>query len=75
MNQVLRRERIEWLRALIAAYKDEHDWDTDEDATATYEMLRECRDLAEDLDRELEPEIEAARPEGLAAEDQREISF
>lgn len=49
----VRRERIDWLRVLVGAYLDEHDFDADDDPTATYEMLRECRDLAAELEAEL----------------------
>lgn len=40
-----------WLRCLINAYDQEHDWDADEDSDATQEMLQECRALADAIER------------------------
>jgi hypothetical protein len=44
-----REHRIGWLRTLCAAYEAEHDFDTDEDVCATYEMLVEVRAIHSDL--------------------------
>lgn len=40
-----------WLRCLINSYDQEHDWESDEDSDATQEMLRECRELADAIER------------------------
>lgn len=58
-------ERIGWLRTLIGAYDREHDWCEDEDPSATSEMLRECRNLADELESELPakaPRLDLAIP-------------
>ena len=45
-------ERCRWLGVLIAAFSEEHDWNKDEDPSATSEMLHECRMLSEVLERQ-----------------------
>lgn len=47
------RERLSWLTCLISSYKAEHDWEADEDPTASREMLREVCALADELERQL----------------------
>jgi hypothetical protein len=44
------RERLSWLTVLIKSYESEHDWRKDEDPSATREMLREVRLLADELE-------------------------
>ena len=41
--------RIGLIKTLCASYEQEHDFDADEDPTATYEMLSECRAIADEL--------------------------
>jgi len=41
--------RLGWLKCLIDSYEREHDWDTDEDASATGEMLTEARAIWREL--------------------------
>ncbi len=40
------QEQVGWLRCLISSYRNEHDWEADEDPTATAEMIVECEHLA-----------------------------
>jgi hypothetical protein len=37
---------VHWLDQLISSYDSEHDWDADDDPTATMEMLHACGRLA-----------------------------
>lgn len=46
---------VGWLKTLIIAYDQEHDWDADEDPDATDEMLSTCRMIL--------AELQAAHPE------------
>ena len=41
--------RLLSLRQLILAYRFEHDWTTDDDATQTLEMLADCQALLDEL--------------------------
>jgi hypothetical protein len=50
MDADMRRERIMWLRTLVSAYREEHDWDGDIDPGATDDMLRACEALAGELE-------------------------
>jgi hypothetical protein len=43
-------ETRSWLRCLISSYKQEHDWEGDEDPSATQEMLTECEKIADWLE-------------------------
>lgn len=67
-------EQLGWLRFLIVQYEQEHDWNRDEDASATREMLSQCRSLANDLGEWLppEPSEEPARPHEM---DDAEIPY
>ena len=41
--------RLLSLRRLILAYRFDHDWTTDDDATQTLEMLADCQALLDEL--------------------------
>ena len=41
--------RLTWLKKLAEAYEAEHDWEEDEDPSATLEMLTEVKALAAEL--------------------------
>ena len=51
----IRRQRVGWLRALIAAYRLEHDFMRDGAPSATCEMLAECSALADWLEATTPP--------------------
>lgn len=48
-----RWERVQWLRALIAGYRDLYARADDDDPDATTECLRECEALADELEAQL----------------------
>ena len=39
-------EDVEWLDILVGQFRSEHDWENDEDPTATQEMLAVCESIA-----------------------------
>lgn len=41
--------RIGLIKTLCAQFEEEHDFDGDEDITATWEMIAECRALAAEM--------------------------
>ncbi len=43
-------ERIRCLKALIAAYQQEHDFDSDNNVESTYEMIAQVKYLLLDLE-------------------------
>lgn len=50
-------EQLGWLNLLVSSYRDEHDWDRDEDPLATIEMLAECQRLHDELAARVAPDI------------------
>ena len=45
----MQAHEIGWLKTLCDCYESEHDFDDDEDTSATYEMLREVRGIHDKL--------------------------
>lgn len=45
-------EQVTWVRTLLAAYRNEHDFDADEDVGATYEMLGNVESVVDELERQ-----------------------
>lgn len=59
-SPAITRERIGWLRSLLSDFRnllDEYP-EHDTDPSATNEAMRECRALADDLERMLPPEVD-----------------
>ncbi len=44
-----RCHRIGWLKTLAQSYESEHDFEADEDSSATWEMLGEVRAIHDEL--------------------------
>jgi hypothetical protein len=49
------RERLSWLTCLLNCYRQEHDWNADEDPSATAEMLAQVESLADELEAKAAP--------------------
>ncbi len=48
-----RLHRIVWLKTLAQSYEQEHDFESDEDSSATWEMLSEVRAIHDELIAEM----------------------
>ena len=58
-------EEAGWLECLIASYDQEHDWEADEDPSATLEMLVACRGILAELVAKL-PDVPPGEPVTVA---------
>lgn len=63
-------QRLQWLNCLIVSYRQEHNWDQDEDAGATEEMLRESHTILTTL-----LEVMGDRPERPPVKEDPEMPF
>lgn len=43
--------QVGWIKTLVTQYRQEHNWEADEDPTATAEMLREATHVADELSK------------------------
>lgn len=62
-----RAYRIGWLETLCAMYEQGHDWENDEDPSATREMLREVRAVHAELIGQLGDRPTAAVEEAVSS--------